>query len=42
VLKYELSETLFDTKSPVKLTWSEEMSVLSTFLESLLNFLLMT
>jgi len=28
------------TKLPVKLTWSEKMSVLSTFLESLLNFLL--
>jgi len=27
------------TKSTIKLTWSEEMKVLSTFLESSLNFL---
>jgi len=27
------------TKLPVKLTWSKKMSVLSTFLESSLNFL---
>jgi len=27
------------TKSPVKPTWSEKMSVLSTFLESSLKFL---
>jgi len=27
------------TKSPVKLTWSEKITVLSTFLESSLNFL---
>jgi len=27
------------TKSPVKLTWSKKMTVLSTFLESSLNFL---
>jgi len=27
------------TQSPVKLTWSKKMSVLSTFLESSLNFL---
>jgi len=27
------------TKSPIKLTWSEKMSVLNTFLESLLNLL---
>jgi len=27
------------TQSPVKLTWTEKMSVLSTFLESSLNFL---
>jgi len=28
-----------ETKSLVKLTWSEKMTVLSTFLESTLNFL---
>jgi len=27
------------TKLPVKLTWSKKMTVLSTFLESALNFL---
>jgi len=27
------------TKSPIKPTWSEKMTVLSTFLESSLNFL---
>jgi len=28
-----------ETKSPVKPTWSEKITVLSTFLESPLNFL---
>jgi len=43
VLKFELPETQFEIqaerKSPEKPTWSEKMTVLSTFLESSLNFL---
>jgi len=43
VSKFELSETQFErtarAKSPVKLTWSEKMTVLSTFLKSPLNFI---
>jgi len=41
--KFELPETQFKgqsgTKSPVKPTWSEKMTVLCTFLKSSLNFL---
>jgi len=41
--KSELSKTQFKrqpgTKLPVKHTWSEKITVLSTFLESSLNFL---
>jgi len=40
---FELPETQLKrqsrTKSTVKLTWSEKMTILSTFLESSLNFL---
>jgi len=40
VPKFELPETQFKrTKSPIKPTWSEKMTVLSTFLKSSLNFL---
>jgi len=43
VSKFELPETQLKgqsgTKSPLKSTWSEKMTVLSTFLESPLNFL---
>jgi len=46
VSKFELSETQFigtveqsGTKLPIKSTWSKKMIVLSTFLESTLNFL---
>jgi len=43
VSKFKLPETQFKStvrvKSLVKPTWSKEMTVLSTFLESSLNFL---
>jgi len=40
VSKFELPETQFeDTKLPVKPSWSKKMTVLSTFLEFSLNFL---
>jgi len=43
VLNFELPETQFEIqaerKSPEKPTWSEKMTVLSTFLEFSLNFL---
>jgi len=43
VSKFELKETQFERtvkdKSLVKPTWSKKMTVLSTFLESSLNFL---
>jgi len=38
VLKYSLKGQS-ETKSPVKLTWSDKVTVLRTFLESSLNFL---
>jgi len=39
VSKFELSERQSETQLPVKPTWSVKMTVLSTFLESSLNFL---
>jgi len=43
VSKFELPETQFKRterqKSPVKITWSKKMTILSTFLESSSNFL---
>jgi len=40
VLKFKLLETKFEkTKLPIKPTWSEKMTVLSTFLESSLKIL---
>jgi len=47
VSKFEVLETqlsfqtvLSETKLPEKLTWSDKMTILSTFLESSLNFVL--
>jgi len=43
VSKFEMLETQFETQSRTKLlikpTWSKNLTVLSTFLESSLNFL---